>query len=268
MTVLRAPHRFGLFRPSLPAAASLLVNGLLLAVLLTLGAARQERGLDDHPLNVLSLAALKGSEEGEDSASTTDPAAAAAAEDVGQPPAPPTPSISAPEPSADVPPPLPPLSSQVAQPSPPRAPAAAMASSPPPVTAPSAASSASSAPSAQQGKGATPPRRGIADGLDADAPAGKSMAYAAKVRSWLYAHKIYPRRARMRREEGVVRVRFIIDRAGVLLEGMIIGSSGKAALDEEAQAMMHRASPFPSAPAVINGDRIEFTAPIEFILPV
>jgi protein TonB len=72
----------------------------------------------------------------------------------------------------------------------------------------------------------------------------------------------------MRKEEGIVRVRFILDRAGVLIEGLIIGSSGKPSLDEEAQAMMRRASPFPSAPAGIAGERIEFVAPIEFVLPV
>lgn len=92
--------------------------------------------------------------------------------------------------------------------------------------------------------------------------------YAAKYSSWLYAHKLYPRRARMRREEGVVRVRFVIDRAGLLLEGYVVASSGRASLDEEAAAMMQRASPFPKAPRDIGGERIEFTAPIEFVLPV
>jgi protein TonB len=106
------------------------------------------------------------------------------------------------------------------------------------------------------------------DGLDVEAPPGTSRAYAARVRSWLFAHKIYPRRARMRREEGIVRVRFIIDRAGVLLEGQIIQSSGRPSLDDEANAMMQRASPYPKAPRDIPGDRIEFTAPIEFMLPV
>ncbi len=256
-------------RPGLPAVASLLVNGLLLAILLTMGAARQERSIDDHPLNILSLAALKGSDEGEESALTAEPAASAPAEREAavQPPVPPTP----PTVSAAVPPPLPPLPSQALQPIPPRASTAAPASASPAAATPSppaASSSSAASASARQGQGTTPPRKGIAEGLDADAPPGKSMAYAAKVRSWLYAHKIYPRRARMRREEGIVRVRFILDRAGTLIEGMIIGSSGKPSLDEEAEAMMHRASPFPSAPAAITGERIEFVAPIEFILPV
>jgi protein TonB len=72
----------------------------------------------------------------------------------------------------------------------------------------------------------------------------------------------------MRHEEGVVKVRFVIDRAGMLIEGRVISSSGRASLDEEAAAMLHRASPYPKAPSDISGDRIEFTAPVEFVLPV
>lgn len=258
--------RPGLLRPGMPAVASLLVNGLLLALLLTMGAVRQERVLDRHPLNVLSLAALKGSEAGEESAATAEPAdTSPPPSHAVKPPAPPTPPV---PPAAMAPPqPLPSLPLQMARPAAVRPSVAVPASSSPAVASAAApASVASAALSSRQG--APPPRRGTAEGLDTDAPAGKSMAYAARVRTWLYAHKLYPRRALMRKEEGVVRVRFIIDRAGVLLEGLVIGSSGKASLDEEAQAMMHRASPFPSAPAAILGERIEFTAPIEFVLPV
>ena len=72
----------------------------------------------------------------------------------------------------------------------------------------------------------------------------------------------------MRREEGVVRVRFVIDRAGLLVDGRILQGSGCAALDEEAMAMMRRASPYPKAPREIAGERIEFTTLVEFVLPV
>lgn len=253
MKVAHLPAYPGLFRPSAPVAASLLVNGLLLAALLSMGAGRQERGREERSLTILSLAALKGSEAGEDSTEMAEPSASAPVPtEAVQPPTPPSPVQ-----SVAVSLPLPSLPVQASQPVAPRA-----------VAAPSAAPVSGAVAVPSTGQGRTPPRRGIAEGLDADAPAGKSMAYAAKVRSWLYAHKVYPRRARMRREEGIVRVRFIIDRTGMLLEGIVIGSSGKSSLDEEAQAMMHRASPFPSAPAAITGERIEFIAPIEFILPV
>ncbi len=71
----------------------------------------------------------------------------------------------------------------------------------------------------------------------------------------------------MRREEGQVQVRFVLDRAGMLLEGAIIQGSGHAVLDEEAEAMLRRASPYPRAPADLPGDLMEFTAAIDFILP-
>jgi periplasmic protein TonB len=103
--------------------------------------------------------------------------------------------------------------------------------------------------------------------MDVKAPAGTSRGYAARVRSWLYAHKVYPRRARMRREEGLVQVRFVLGRNGVLIHGAVTRPSGIASLDEEAEAMLHRSSPYPRPPAEVPGERIEFTAPIEFTLP-
>ncbi|MET0366123.1 MAG: energy transducer TonB [Sphingobium sp.] len=251
-----------LSRPGVPALASLAVNGLLIATLLTLGAGRQERWTESPSLSVLSLAALKGSEQGEAQAPTAEPQAAAQREPQEQAGTPPVPAVAPP----------PPLPSPVALPASPSPPVAAATT---PVAARNTASSPLSSPAvAAQGSprssspSAAPQRRGIADGLDADAPAGKSMAYAARVRSWLYAHKIYPRRARMHREEGVVRVRFILDRTGALIDGMILAGSGKAVLDEEAMAMMRRASPYPRAPEAVAGDRLEFIAPIEFTLPV
>lgn len=71
----------------------------------------------------------------------------------------------------------------------------------------------------------------------------------------------------MRREEGTVQVRFVIDRAGMLIEATVVRGSGHASLDAEADAMMHRAAPYPQAPADVGGDRIEFLAPVAFILP-
>lgn len=226
-----------------PAAASLLVNALLIAALLNLGL-RDAPAIKESPaLTVMSLAVLKGVEEGVEERQTPAPAAAPSTAATTEPapavkPISPTPIII---PS--------PLTMAV-----PVAPAASAAPS---------ATQATNAPAAAS----APPPRGAADGLDVKAPPGNSRSYAAKVRSWLYAHKIYPRRARMRRQEGRVEVRFVIDRAGSLLEGVIIRGSGHDVLDEEAAAMMRRASPFPRAPNEVPGERIEFSAPIDFILP-
>lgn len=241
------------FRVGGPAAASLLVNALLIAALLDLGMGRVNPRTDSPALTVMSLAVLKGVETGEEKAETATPA---------------TPSPATTPPTEAAPDqPQPPMAPVVMTPSP-------LAQAMPAATAPTAlgpsaqASPTQTAAAGPSAPATPPPRRGVADGLDANAPAGTSRSYAAKVRSWLYAHKIYPRRARLRREEGRVQVRFIIDRAGLLIEGMILQRSGNAALDEEAIAMMRRASPFPKAPVEVRGDTIEFTAPIEFVLPV
>lgn len=242
------------FRVSAPAAASLLVNGLLIAALLNLGMGHVSRRAQSPALTVLSLAQLKGTEQGQDdaeAASQSEPA-----------PIDPLPHVTPPAPQpavAVIPPPVVAMPSRIALPLPVQA------------VAPSNGAAKPATEQARQGTAAVPPpssaRRGTADGLDVTAPPGTSRSYAARIRSWLYAHKLYPRRARMRREEGRVQVRFVLDRTGVLLEGAVVKGSGNAALDGEAEAMMWRASPYPRVPAELPGERIEFIAPIEFVLP-
>jgi protein TonB len=240
----------GSVRLGLPAICSLAINGLLLIGLLQLGIGQQRSRKDQSRLTIMSLAVPLGVEDAQQDqqADQRQPAPRAA-----DPPPVPLPKVAA-APAI----PLPPVTLPPAQPLAPAPPAAA--------PEPAAAAAAASA-TAQPAAAAPPPRKGAADGLKANAPAGNSRNYAAKIRSWLYAHKTYPRRSRMRREEGVVRVRFVLDRQGQLLEGQVIGKSGFAALDEEGQAMLSRASPYPAAPQDIPGSRIEFTVPIEWQLP-
>jgi protein TonB len=255
MDSARHPLRIGM-----PAAGTLLINGLLLGALLNLGLGRPPRHVETASLTVMSMALLKGMEDGKDGAKAAEQSA-------------PAPASATPPPETQTAPQIPTLAPAIVPPIV-AAPSALSQPAPAPVVvhadgaASPTRSSEAAAASAPAASGSTAARRGAADGLDANAPAGNSRAYAARIRSWLYAHKIYPKRARMRREEGIVRVRFVIDRAGVLLEKQIIAGSGSTSLDEEAAAMMQRASPYPDAPRDIRGDRIEFTVPIEFTLPV
>lgn len=254
--MLRTAHPF---RIGGPAAASLLVNGLLIAALLNLGIGHVSRRAESPALTVLSLALLKGVEQGEEQAAATALSTPAA---VSPPPAQRPPAPQPPAVAPAVPPILTvPSRMSLSMPMPSVASAAHPAVSPPQPAQQATPIASASTPAVAA------PRRGAADGLDVQAPPGMSRSYAAKIRSWLYAHKIYPRRARMRREEGQVQVRFVLDRAGTLLEGAIIQGSGSAVLDEEAEAMLRRASPYPRAPAELSGERIEFTAPIIFTLP-
>ena len=148
----------------------------------------------------------------------------------------------------------------------PRPPAAASAPLSDAASAPTSSASMP-APSAAAQRASTPPQRaGTREGLDIDAPGGASLDYASRLRAWLEAHKTYPKRARMRREEGVVHVHFAVDRDGRLLRGDVVSTSGFASLDAEAMAMLDRSNPFPGAPHSVRGERIEVSTPVEFFL--
>jgi periplasmic protein TonB len=77
--------------------------------------------------------------------------------------------------------------------------------------------------------------------------------------------KRYPLEARERREEGRVLIAFSIDRAGKVVSNRIESSSGFAAIDNEALAMIKRTQPFP--PLVNkNKDHDVFRVPLLFTI--
>jgi periplasmic protein TonB len=63
---------------------------------------------------------------------------------------------------------------------------------------------------------------------------------------------------------GTASVAFAINRAGVVESARLISSSGDRALDEEAVALLHRASPTPPPPRQMAGGIISLTVPIRF----
>ena len=84
--------------------------------------------------------------------------------------------------------------------------------------------------------------------------------------AYLNGYKNYPYVARMRREQGTVRLRFRMDRMGHVLSYDVVGSSGSASLDEEARAMIRRAQPLPPLPADYPGDMLDLVVPLVFSL--
>jgi protein TonB len=82
--------------------------------------------------------------------------------------------------------------------------------------------------------------------------------------SHLNRFKRYPDRARIRRHQGNVRVSFTIDRTGRVTASRVVGSSGSPALDDEALAVLQRASPLPAPPAQVPGESFNWTMPIQF----
>lgn len=95
---------------------------------------------------------------------------------------------------------------------------------------------------------------------------GATADYMARLSAWLEKHKRYPRRARMRRQEGTALLRFVIDRQGRVVEYSIRESSGHDILDREVTAMLQRAQPLPGIPEDIRRGRLELVVPVQFFL--
>ena len=98
---------------------------------------------------------------------------------------------------------------------------------------------------------------------------GRSSAvedYHARLRVWLERHKRYPRRARRRREQGVVVLRFVVDRMGAVLDLEVEGTSGHPLLDAAALDMVRRAQPLPKMPSAMRESRAEHLLPVRFAL--
>ena len=64
--------------------------------------------------------------------------------------------------------------------------------------------------------------------------------------------------------QGVVHVRFSMDRSGQLTASQVARSSGFALLDEEALESLKRASPLPRPPVAVHGETLNLNVPIRF----
>jgi protein TonB len=82
----------------------------------------------------------------------------------------------------------------------------------------------------------------------------------------LERHKRFPREAQWRRQQGVVYLRFTMDRQGRVLSAKIERSAGFAALDEETLALIYRAQPLPPPPDDVPGDPLELIVPVQFFM--
>jgi protein TonB len=78
--------------------------------------------------------------------------------------------------------------------------------------------------------------------------------------------KRYPNLAQFRHQQGVVQLRFTMDRQGNVLSAQIAKSSGYDALDDETLALIHRAEPLPPPPADVPGQTFSLTVPVQFFL--
>lgn len=92
-----------------------------------------------------------------------------------------------------------------------------------------------------------------------------SQDYMARLLSHLSRAKRYPLAARKQRQQGIVYVRFTMDRSGHVLSAKVERQCGHPLLNEEAMALLARAAPLPPLPDDMP-DRFELIVPIDFSL--
>lgn len=95
---------------------------------------------------------------------------------------------------------------------------------------------------------------------------GLQIDYMTRLQKYLARYKKYPRRARMRRQEGVSVVEFTLSPAGSIKAAGLKQSSGYRLLDKEALAMLKRALPLPQPPQGLIQNSIKIILPISFSL--
>jgi protein TonB len=89
-----------------------------------------------------------------------------------------------------------------------------------------------------------------------------SNSYNSLVYGHLQQFKRYPDAAG--NASGIVNVSFVLNRSGNVVASHIVKSSGNSVLDQEALAILRRASPFPAFPAEKPGSQDSFVGPINF----
>jgi protein TonB len=119
------------------------------------------------------------------------------------------------------------------------------------------------------------PVRSASPVRSADSAAGKARASAARqgisgssmsASNWrsLVAARLNQHKPGTANQSGVVSLFFTINRSGQVVAARVNGSSGSAALDHAALAMVHAVSPLPPPPPEISGGSISLTVPVRF----
>ncbi|NKJ01308.1 energy transducer TonB [Novosphingobium sp. SG707] len=89
--------------------------------------------------------------------------------------------------------------------------------------------------------------------------------WEARLLAHLERYRSFPPRARAARQQGMVQLRFRMNRAGTVLTASILRGSGFTTLDQAALDTLQRAQPLPPIPKDLP-EEIELTIPVEFYL--
>jgi protein TonB len=162
--------------------------------------------------------------------------------------------------------PRPPQSPQSALDSLPMPPKPVAPPKPPPMRRPIACAPLQRLPSAATSVAAAPRDRSAAQADHAPSSRDLLRHYFESVRSKINAHKIYPKSARKRRQEGSVEVRFVISRSGRVTAVQVVGGATYALLRRAATEAIRCAAPFPPLPGSLGKDRISTRITMHFKL--
>lgn len=119
----------------------------------------------------------------------------------------------------------------------------------------------------RQRQAAAPPPASPQASAPNPASTGAAAQPSISTASWrgsLIAHLNRYKRFPGGAQPGTVQVAFAIDRSGNVLSARLAGSSGDPALDQEAVAMIRRASPVPAPPSGLGGGTISLAVPVRF----
>ena len=171
-----------------------------------------------------------------------------------------------PRPIPPEPPPLPePEPEPEPEPTPVSAPAPVVADPGPAPVAPPAPQASLQGSRGVTGAGTT---QNIGSGTHASAGGSPGMMrdYTAYLQAWLERHKEYPRRARLRRQQGTAILHFEVNRDGIVLSYEIRESSGYRLLDDEVAKMIKRAQPLPKFPVEMARASLNILVPVSFAI--
>ena len=90
--------------------------------------------------------------------------------------------------------------------------------------------------------------------------------YFALLSAHLNRRKSYPPEARQARQQGIVTIRFTVDRGGNVSSALIKRSSGHAVLDDATLKLLQRVAPLPRMPESMQRERVTVSLPIEYSL--
>ena len=92
------------------------------------------------------------------------------------------------------------------------------------------------------------------------------LSWQSRLVAYLNQRIRYPWTSRIHGENGVVRLRFTIDRDGRVLVSSLEKSSGYARLDNAGLALLQQASPLPKPPRSVSWQSSELIVPVRYSL--